>query len=258
MMDQMIAVSTTLPLKDRGHPPVVLIHGAANSAAVWAFWAPRLAAEGWPAYALNLRGHGASAPIDLALTGMADYLDDVRRVVEQLRRRPAIVGWSMGGLVALMAGAAGLAEAVVGLAPSRPARALDPAVALREGEFGPEEYGITSRDPDDQPAMPDLDREERAVALGSLGKESRYARDDRQRGIVVEQLPCPLLVVTGTLDRQWPRERYADLHLPADHLVAEGASHWGLVLNRRALDQLVPAILRWLRQVQGSKFQVSG
>src|SRR4051794_19450562 len=231
----MIAVSTRLPLEDRGLPPVVLVHGAASSAAVWQYWIERLVAGGWPASALDLRGHGASAPIDLARTSMADYLHDVRRVVEQLRERPVIVGWSMGGLVALMAGAAGLAEAVVGLAPSTPTRALDPTVTLREGEFGPEEYGITSRDPGDQPAMPDLDREERLVALGSLGKESRYARDDRQRGIVVEEMPCPLLIVTGTLDTQWPIERYDGLPLAADFLVAEGASHWGLVLNRRAL-----------------------
>ena len=116
-------------------------------------------------------------------------------------------------------------------------------VALRVGEFGPEEYGITSRDPDEQPAMTDLDREERLIALGSLGRESRYARDERQRGIVVTSLPCPLLIVTGTDDRQWPRERYAGLHLPAEHLVAEGASHWGLVLNRRALATTIPAVL---------------
>jgi hypothetical protein len=31
--------------------------------------------------------------------------------------------------------------------------------------LGPEEHGITSRDPDEQQAMPDLDREERLVAL---------------------------------------------------------------------------------------------
>jgi hypothetical protein len=61
-------------------------------------------------------------------------------------------------------------------------------------------------------------------------------------------MPVPLLIATGTRDKQWPRERYADFHLPADHLVAEGASHWGPVLNGRALDNLVPATLRWLRR----------
>ena len=98
--------------------------------------------------------------------------------------------------------------------------------------------------------MPDLNEQERIVALNSLGRESRYARDERQRGIVIESLPCPLLIVTGTLDRQWPRERYADLHLPAEYMVAEGASHWGLVLNDRVLSTLVPDVSAWLSGVE--------
>jgi pimeloyl-ACP methyl ester carboxylesterase len=244
--DAMLAVTCTLPDEDGGRPPIVLVHGAANSAGVWTRWAARLAAEGWPAYAVDLGGHGSSEPTDLSRTSMQVYVDDVAQLVRQLRQRPVIVGWSMGGLVGLMAGAAGLATACVGLAPSTPVTVADPAVRLREGEFGPEEYGITTRDPDRQDAMPDLDREERIVALASLGRESRYARDERQRGIVVDRLPCPLLIVTGTLDRQWPRERYANLHLPADYIVAEGASHWGLVLNDRVLASLVPAVVRWL------------
>jgi len=40
--------------------------------------------------------------------------------------------------------------------------------------------------------MPDLDREERLVALSSLGPESLLARDDRQAGIMLGPLPCPL------------------------------------------------------------------
>ena len=241
-----IAVSVTLPEKDQGRPPIVLVHGAANSAAVWTYWTPLLACDGWPVYAVDLRGHGASTSTSLARVSMHDYAADVRRIVEQFGRRPVIIGWSMGGLVAMIAAEAGLASACVGLAPSIPARCLDPTVVLREGEFGPEEYGITCRDPDHQSMMPDLDREERLVALESLGRESRYARDERQRGIVIQQLPCPLMVVTGDRDQQWPRERYKDLHLPADYLTAKGASHWGLVLNRRALNCLALSLLAWL------------
>ena len=94
--------------------------------------------------------------------------------------------------------------------------------------------------------MPDLDAAERQIALSSLGHESRLARDERQQGIVLERLPCPLLLVTGTLDRNWPAERYADFLLPADRLSVPDASHWGLVLNRRALASAVPTILDWL------------
>jgi hypothetical protein len=63
-------------------------------------------------------------------------------------------------------------------------------------------------------------------------------------------MPCPLLIVTGDADKQWPRERYTDLPLQAQHLVVEGASHWGLVLSRRALDGLVPQVIKWLESTR--------
>jgi pimeloyl-ACP methyl ester carboxylesterase len=182
---------------------------------------------------------------------MQDYAADITVLITQCRQPPILIGWSMGGLVALMVAATGVASACVGLAPSTPAQQLNTSVALRTGEFGGEEYGITSSDPDEQPAMPDLDREERMIALASLGRESRLARDERQRGIVIEALPCPLLIVTGTRDRAWPRERYNNLWLTADYLSVEGASHWGLVLQRGALSSMIPEVLRWITQHTG-------
>jgi len=229
-------------------PPIVLVHGAANSSGVWTHWQTALADLGWTSYALDLRGHGACGAVDLSDTTMTDYADDVRALMGELPRRPVLVGWSMGGLVAMMAAAGGGAAACVGLAPSVPGRSRDGSLPLRHGTFGPEEYGIASREPGEQPAMADLDQEERRAALASLGRESRLARDERAAGVVIERLPCPLLVVTGTDDHQWPRSRYATMHLKADWMEAPGASHWGLVLSRPALARLVPAIAAWMEQ----------
>lgn len=226
---------------------MVLVHGAANCAGVWTFWQDRLAEHGFPSYAIDLRGHGASAPLDLSDTTMEDYADDVRSVTRQLRPTPLVMGWSMGGLVAMMVAETGDAAPCVALAPSAPARATRGDAVLRRGTFGPETYGITTRDPENQPAMPDLDRDERLLALASLGQESQLARDQRTAGIVIDTLPCPLLIVTGTADTLWPRSRHDGLGLQADWLSAE-ASHWGLVLNRRALAALVPAVVGWLRE----------
>jgi pimeloyl-ACP methyl ester carboxylesterase len=232
--------------KGPARPPLVLVHGAANSAAVWHFWQGELAARGWSSWALDLRGHGASPAADLGRTTMSDYADDVAALAIELARPAVVMGWSMGGLAALLAAARVGAAAFVGLAPSPPVRTRDATLRLREGTFGPEEYGIVSRDPADQPTMPDLDDEERRQALASLAPESRHARDDRKAGIVLTRLPCPSLVVASTGDESFPPTAYADLPLPAERLVVEGASHWGLVLNRRLLATLVPAVLAWL------------
>jgi pimeloyl-ACP methyl ester carboxylesterase len=242
----MLGVTAVLPGSVSPYPPVILVHGAANAASTWTFWQPELAAYGWASYAIDLRGHGRSTPVDLSTTRMQDYVVDVGSLVEQFKRPPVVLGWSMGGLVALMAAAVGMASACIALAPSVPARRRDLSIELRTGEFGPEEYGITSRDPEAQSSMPDLDQEERSIALSALNRESRLARDERQAGIVIESLPCPLLLVTSAADRAWPAERYRDLWLKADNLSVEGASHWGLVLNRRALATLIPAVMRWL------------
>lgn len=96
--------------------------------------------------------------------------------------------------------------------------------------------------------MPDLDVEERAIALTSLAPESRLARDERKRGILVRQLPCPLLIVTTEWEAEWQRVTYDELGLPAEYHHVEGCSHWGLVLNRRALVHLVPPVASWMSQ----------
>lgn len=233
------------------HPPLILIHGAANSARVWQFWQTELASRGWSSHALDLRGHGSAEAVDLSKTRMSDYAEDVMALARGLRYRPALVGWSMGGLVAMMAAQSGDAVACVGLAPSIPARLSNASVAIRSGVFGAEEYGIVDRDPERQPMMHDLDREERVVALESLSLESRLARDERTAGIVIERLDCPLAVVTGASDAQWPRARYDGLHLPRTHIEIPGASHWGLVLNRRVLPELVSAVVHWLAKATG-------
>jgi pimeloyl-ACP methyl ester carboxylesterase len=241
-----IAVHTLLPDARSDRPPIVLVHGAANSALVWTFWQRALADRGYVSHAVDLRGHGASAPADLSLATMRDYADDVRAAIETLSAPPALLGWSMGGLVAMICAAGGGVSACVTLAPSTPAAAVDAARIIEAGEFDASYYGITSDDPDDQPAMPDLDREERLVALASLGKESRYARGERAAGIIVPPLACPLLVVCSEADRQWPPSRYADFALPAERMTLTDASHWGLVLSRRVLATLVPDVTAWI------------
>jgi len=225
--------------------PIVLVHGAANSAGVWRFWQAALAERGWSSWALDLRGHGAS-PGDLSRASMTDYADDVTTLTRELPRPPVLVGWSMGGLAALMAAAQGGVAAWIGLAPSPPAPRRDPAVPLREGTFGAEEYGIVDLDPDAQPSMPDLDADERRIALASLGRESRRARDERKAGVVLMPPPCPALVVASTADASFPPAGYDSLCVPAAIRIVEGASHWGLVLNRRMLVTLVPMVVDWL------------
>jgi len=163
-----------------------------------------------------------------------------------------VVGWSMGGLVALMYAAVVPVPGVLALGPSTPGPLLEAPSAEpeRPGTFGPEAYGITDPQAAVQPTMPDLDPEEVAVALRSLGRESALARQERRRGIWFDPrgFRGRVLIGGGERDEVVPPAacRRVARFLAADYLEFPGASHWGLVLNRRSLDRALPAILRWL------------
>lgn len=89
----MLAVSAVLPDTMPDHPPLILIHSSANSAAVWRCWQQALAEQRWPSYAIDLRGHGQSGPRDLSHTSMQDYAADITVLVTQCRQPPVLIGW---------------------------------------------------------------------------------------------------------------------------------------------------------------------
>jgi len=84
-------------------PPVLLLHGGGQTRHAWGGTATALAAAGWYAVALDLRGHGESewaADGDYRLDAFAA---DLRAVAGALGRPTAVVGASLGGLAALVA-----------------------------------------------------------------------------------------------------------------------------------------------------------
>jgi pimeloyl-ACP methyl ester carboxylesterase len=89
-----------------GAPPIVFFHGVGGGA--WS-WAPQRAAFAAThrVYTWEARGHGAAARV--ADAGFADYLADAREALAAIAADapPAIVGHSMGGLIATILAADG-------------------------------------------------------------------------------------------------------------------------------------------------------
>lgn len=88
--------------------PLILLHGFAQSAASWDAVARAFADAGRPVYALDLTGHGASErpadPRAYALDAQADALLTLARTLATKGdKRPAVLGYSMGGRVTLAA-----------------------------------------------------------------------------------------------------------------------------------------------------------
>jgi 3-oxoadipate enol-lactonase len=82
-------------------PAVVLLHGWASSRRMWETAQQRLSAQ-FRTVALDLPGHGESGKPDWTWYSIPGYADLVARLIERLDlRRPAAIGHSMGGTIAL-------------------------------------------------------------------------------------------------------------------------------------------------------------
>ncbi|MBD5656280.1 MAG: alpha/beta hydrolase [Candidatus Eremiobacteraeota bacterium] len=82
-------------------PAVLLLHGGGQTRHAWNRTARALAAGGYYAVTLDLRGHGESDWSPNGIYRHADGVDDVRRVAASFDDPPILVGASLGGLLAL-------------------------------------------------------------------------------------------------------------------------------------------------------------
>ncbi len=84
------------------HPtPLLFIHGMLCTALCWdAHFLDYFAQHGFVSYAFNLRGHGKSEGREkLRWTRIADFVQDVTKVVQLLPSPPVLIGHSMGGFI---------------------------------------------------------------------------------------------------------------------------------------------------------------
>lgn len=88
---------------DPERPPVLLLHGGGQTRYAWGGTARTLAAGGWYAVSMDLRGHGESAWAPDKDYSVDAFVEDVRCVVASLGRPPVLVGASLGGIAALIA-----------------------------------------------------------------------------------------------------------------------------------------------------------
>ena len=83
--------------------PVLLVHGGGQTRRAWRRAAEVIAAEGYRAIALDLRGHGESAWCDKGDYTLAHFAKDIVAITGQIGGRLHYVGASLGGLSGLIA-----------------------------------------------------------------------------------------------------------------------------------------------------------
>ena len=120
---------------DPEQPPVVFLHGGGQTRHAWQGAATAVAARGWQAIAMDLRGHGESAWSDVGDYRLISFAEDLKMIVESLSTPPVLVGASLGGLTSILltgelAPAVARAVVLVDIVPD-----MEPAGASRVQSF---------------------------------------------------------------------------------------------------------------------------
>ena len=250
----------------RARSPVVMIHGAFCGA--WAFDEFRQAFESnYAVHAPTLRYHdcGREPPRELGRTSLLDYLADLETLISGLDERPILVGHSMGGLLAQMLAAKGLARACLLLAPSAPWGVLPSTMfeiaSAQTLLFAAGDYRGTIIQPSYQIAaahsLDRLDEATRSAVYARFVPESGQATfeimnwsfDLRRAGRVrARDVTCPVLCLVGSDDKINPpstvsriaaryqgRARFEEL---------PGHSHW--LIGEPGWEKIAARATAWL------------
>lgn len=96
-----LEILSKYPVNNQNPIPLLFIHGTLHTASCWdVHFLDYFAQHGYAAHALNLRGHGNSEGREkLRWTRIADFVEDVSDVVQQLPSPPILIGHSMGGFI---------------------------------------------------------------------------------------------------------------------------------------------------------------
>lgn len=246
-------------------PPVVALHGFTHDGSTWAGLAARMPER--RIVAPDLRGHGRTG----GSGDLDDAAADVVALVEHLGGACDVVGYSLGGRVALHAALAAPEQirtlVLVGADPGirdprdRSERALaDDHRArslLADGldvfvdawEARPMFAGLAGR-PDAERA--ELDRVRRSHDAGALAGVLSRMSPGRQRDLwpALESLPMPVLAVAGALDRKYAQiaDAIAACVPRGESALVPGCGH---AVHLEAPDAFAALLLGWLSTHSG-------
>jgi non-heme chloroperoxidase len=238
-------------------PPVLFVHGYFADATVFNEWLTFFAERGVPAYAVHLRGRADSRTgTHLGRVSIQDFVEDAARVARDLDN-PAVVGHSMGGLIAQRLAERGEVRAavLVTAAPPRGITVMSAQLARKQLKYLP----AILRSRVVYPAREDLrelvlNRVPAAlqdVVLDAFVPDSgRAARDMSIMGVPVDvgRVKCPLLVIVAGDDHFIPRaigERIAKRY-GAPVQVFEERGH--MIVIEPGWEDVADVADRWIRE----------
>ncbi|ANK89039.1 MULTISPECIES: alpha/beta hydrolase [unclassified Rhizobium] len=253
-------------LDEADRPPLLFIHGAFTGSWMWSKYIPHFMAAGWDSYCINLRGHYKSRSVDFTTVEFEHYLDDVREAIsaiaEQRAAAPAVIGFSMGGILSQkLAESVGIAGLV--LIDSSISRQVHDEVPYQD--LAPKIPGVIIPAPvRDEQSSPDETPDDIAFQRKYLSMESArafgaFSFHFGAEGISVDggKITCPSLVISAVNDEVADRRGQAMArHIGGEYLGLWGTTHTGLLVGQRYYEP-VSRIISWLTRFDEEGIQPS-
>lgn len=221
----------------------LLVHGAGGGGWEWNVWRQVWRAHGVAAHAPDLR----PSTRGLADTTLHDYTEQVRLALLALPRPRAIVGASLGGLLAMRVAAHADALILVNPLPPMP---WQRGLAPRDwSDVVP--WRRTARLSSTRAALPDADEATALFAFRHWRDESGAVLREAYAGVEVARPSCPALFVLSAQDEDVPPALIASMagDWRADRLETLATSHVGPLLGRLA-PQIAAQAVAWLNRLR--------
>jgi pimeloyl-ACP methyl ester carboxylesterase len=217
----------------------LLLHGAGGGGWEWNLWRDVLAASRIEAVTPDLQ----PAAGGLEITTLDDYLAQTRATLRVLPRPRALIGASLGGLLAMACADEADALVVVNPLPSQPWSASLPSKVWPDVVRWRSDARLAST----RRALPDVDDATVLFAFHHWRDESGAVLRAAQSGIDVAKPQCPLLCIVSAHDDDVPPEltRALAREWEAELLQAASPSHVGPLLGRGA-PALAAQVAGWL------------
>jgi non-heme chloroperoxidase len=260
---------------DPSHPPVLLLHGGGQTRFAWGGTAQQLAADGWHAVSMDLRGHGESGWAPDKNYSVEAFVDDVHAVVEQLGGAPPVlVGASLGGIAALIAEGESHPSIAAALVLVDIAPKIEPSGAIRIIQFmAGKPEGFASLDEAADAVAAYLPHRRRPSDLTGLAKNLRQTPDGRWRWhwdpaflepghgprpgqdtermrAAARKLRLPTLLVRGKLSDLLSEEGAREFLALVPHAKFADVSDAGHMVAGDRNDRFTAAVLAFLRELR--------
>ena len=249
---------------------LLMVHGIGCGGDVWDRMRPGFESGGWICEAPTLfpdKRVKTDPPADLPDLGLDDYVDAMaetaRRLTEATGEKPAIIGHSMGGLIAQCLAERGLVSQAVFLTPAQPRDCAIISVSViytflnilisrhrtrsyriwRSGF----RYGVLNK----------VARRRHEAIYSAARYDSGKVYGDIADGIEIDEtlITIPTLTIAASADRatiaravRKVGEKYAKSPVAGDFLEYPDNAHW--IVDEPGTDKVTSDILGWLDRTQ--------